>query len=227
MSKIKDNPINYVKLFSLLYLGANIITKIIYYIIIAITFNVGLTFSVFISTITSVIPIILFIIYIFKFYGTNKTQILLPISYIVSITMNLYSMIQDFKDASSVLFGVVNLGISVFLVIDCFSDFKRLHISKKLVIISAGVSCFSILLNFVLSVLKGYGFYGFYIASYLISLSGIFSMLAYIIFWNFAIDKKNTSSLENNLVSLKQLYDSGEITEQDYNQKKTEILNNL
>lgn len=227
MSKIKENPIKFVKLFSLLYLGTNIITRILYYVVVALTFSVSLNIPMFVSVITSVIPIILFIVYIFMFYGTNKTQVLLPISYIVSIVMNLFSLIQNIDDIQSVLFGIISLGISVFLVIDCFSDFKRLNISKKLVIIGAGVSCFSIILNFVLSVLKGYGLYGFYIISYLISLSGIFSMLAYIIFWNFAIDKRNTSSLEDNLVSLKQRYENGDITEQEFNERKAEILNKL
>jgi len=55
--------------------------------------------------------------------------------------------------------------------------------------------------------------------------SSLLSHAAYIIFWNFAIDKRTTSPLEYELLSLKELYESGSISEQEYNEKKAVVLN--
>lgn len=56
------------------------------------------------------------------------------------------------------------------------------------------------------------------------SLSAILAHGAYVIFWNFAIEKRDISPLEYELLSLKELYDNGSITEQEYNEKKLLVL---
>lgn len=235
MSKIKENPIKYAKLFSLMYLAINTVLRVIYYIVISIMFSTSITFSMLIGIVISNIPTIIFTIHIFAFYGTNKTQLLLPISYIVSVAMSLFNMVQSVDNVASAVSGsvvsvildIVGIGISVFLIVDCFSNFKRLRISKKLVIISAGISCFAILLDIVISVIGGYALYGFYIVSILISLTSIIGMITRIIFWNYAIDKSNVLSMEDTLLLLKQQYESGLISEKDFNQRKTDILSKL
>lgn len=82
----------------------------------------------------------------------------------------------------------------------------------------------SILVNFLVSLVNGYWAYGIYLSSHLISLTSLLSMIAYIIFWNFAIDKRNVSVFEYDLIELKKQFDNGNITEAEYNEKKTKLL---
>ena len=53
--------------------------------------------------------------------------------------------------------------------------------------------------------------------------------LAIWIIWRHNTQKPTTTSntLENNLISLKQMYDNGTITEEEYNQKKSDIIGKL
>lgn len=248
MNDIKNNPIKYVKLFAILYLIANVITRIIYYTTASIIFSYGVSFASILGIIISVIPIVLFIIHIFKFYGTKKTQILLPISYIISIVMSFFGLIQNIQNVRyinyyssaaqalrygaidsilNIVFNIIGLGFAIFLLITCFNNFRTLKTAKKIILINAGVSVFSILLGIVLDIITGYSISFLFISSYLISLTAVLSHIAYIIFWLYAVDKRNISPLENDLIAIKQQFENGIITEEQYNQKKTEILNKL
>ena len=151
MSKIKENPIKFVQLFSIIYIVAYAILRVIYSIVVSAVYELQYfdVFEIF-GIVISLIPITLFLVYPYKFYGTKKTQILLPISYIVSLALSLFSFIQTIGYSRNytlyILFGhtiaavltfilkVIGLGISVFLLVDCFTNFKYLKTSKKLVI---------------------------------------------------------------------------------------------
>ena len=244
MSKIKENPIKFVQLFSIIYLVAYAILRVIYNIVVSSVYELQY-FDIFeiLGIIISLIPITLFLVYTYKFYGTKKTQILLPISYIVSLALNLFSFIQTIGYSRNytlyILFGhtiaavltfilkVIGIGISVFLLVDCFTNFKYLKTSKKLVIINAFVSWVPALTDIIFSAFTNGSFTILNVLSCLMNLTGILSCLAYIIFWNFAVEKRNVSPLEKDLITIKQQFENGVITEEQYNQKKTEILNSL
>lgn len=244
MSKIKENPIKFVQLFSIIYLVAYAILRVIYNIVVSSVYELQY-FDIFeiLGIIISLIPITLFLVYTYKFYGTKKTQILLPISYIVSLALNLFSFIQTIGYSRNytlyILFGhtiaavltfilkVIGIGILVFLLVDCFTNFKYLKTSKKLVIISAFVSSVPALTDIIFSAFTNGSFTILNVLSCLMNLTGILSCLAYIIFWNFAVEKRNVSPLEKDLITIKQQFENGVITEEQYNQKKTEILNSL
>ena len=244
MSKIKENPIKFVQLFSIIYLVAYAILRVIYNIVVSSVYELQY-FDIFeiLGIIISLIPITLFLVYTYKFYGTKKTQILLPISYIVSLALNLFSFIQTIVYSRNytlyILFGntiaavltfilkVIGIGISVFLLVDCFTNFKYLKTSKKLVIISAFVSLVPALTDIIFSAFTNGSFTILNVLSCLMNLTGILYCLAYIIFWNFAVEKRNVSPLEKDLITIKQQFENGVITEEQYNQKKTEILNSL
>ena len=244
MSKIKENPIKFVQLFSIIYLVAYAILRVIYNIVVSSVYELQY-FDIFeiLGIIISLIPITLFLVYTYKFYGTKKTQILLPISYIVSLALNLFSFIQTIGYSRNytlyILFGhtiaavltfilkVIGIGISVFLLVDCFTNFKYLKTSKKLVIISAIVSLVPALTDIIFSAFTNGSFTILNVLSCLMNLTGILYCLAYIIFWNFAVEKRNVSPLEKDLITIKQQFENGVITEEQYNQKKTEILNSL
>lgn len=244
MSKIKENPIKFVQLFSIIYLVAYAILRVIYNIVVSAVYELQyFDFVEVLGIIISLIPITLFLIYTYKFYGTKKTQILLPISYIVSLALSLFSFIQTIGYSRNytlyILFGhtvaavltfilkVIGLGISVFLLVDCFTNFKYLKTSKKLVIIGAFISFIPALTDIIFSAFTNGSFTILNVLSCLMNLIGILSCLAYIIFWNFAVEKRNVSPLEKDLISIKQQFENGVITEEQYNQKRTEILNQL
>lgn len=248
MSKIKENPIRFVQLFSIIYLAAYAFLRVLYNIALSAVYefqyyDTAEILVLILGIVISSIPITLFLIYTYNFYGTKKTQILLPISYIVSLTLSLFSFIQTTGYSKNytlyILFGhtvaavltfilkVIGLGISVFLIVDCFTNFKYLKTSKKLVIIGAFISIVPALTDIIFSAFANGSFNILILLSCLINLTGILSCLAYIIFWNFAVEKRNVSPLEKDLISIKQQFENGIITEEQYIQKKADILNQL
>ena len=245
MDNIKNNPIKYVKLFALLYLIVNVALRIVYYAVMSITFSIAISLATIIGVVISVIPILLFIVYIYKFYGTKKTQILLPVSYIVSIALSLFGLVQNIKDVRyisyysstaqalrygviesivNIIFSIIGLSLAVFLLVTCLNSFKTLKTAKKIVLVNVAISLLSVLTGIVLDIIAGYSLTVMFLISYLMSLSTILAHGAYVIFWNFAIEKRDISPLEYELQSLKELYDNGAITKQEYNEKKALVL---
>ena len=248
MDNIKSNPIKYVKLFSLIFIIASFVTRIIFQIVIVNIYSGILPLANILSIILYMIPDVLFVIYAYKFYGTNRTQALLPLSYIVSIILSFISITQSIKTVryityySSVaqafkygaaervmnfVFDVVALVFSIILMITCLNNFKTLKIAKKIIIINAGLSIFSFLIGIIIDLVAGYRINVLTAISFIIFLISLLSHISYIIFWNFAVEKRNVSPLENDLIKLKEKYNNGVITEEEYNQRKTEILNKL
>lgn len=248
MNKIKENPIRFVRLFSIIYLVAYAFLRVLYNIALSAVYefqyyDTAEFLVLILGIVISSIPITLFLIYTYNFYGTKKAQILLPISYIVSLTLSLFSFIQTMGYSTTstlyILFGhtvaavltfilkVIGLGISVFLIVDCFTNFKYLKTSKKLVIIGSFISIVPALTDIIFSAFANGSFNILILLSCLINLTGILSCLAYIIFWNFAVEKRNISPLEKDLISIKQQFENGIITEEQYIQKKADILNQL
>lgn len=242
IERIKENPIKYVRLFSIVYLIMSITTTLLYYIIIGqVAFNFGSVIAVLISK----IPFVLFLIYSWKFYGTKKTQALLPVSYTLSIIMSFFAIIKNIRNLGyisyynsfkmavrygmldnilNVIFGLVGLSIAIFLLVDCLSKFKRLKASKKLVIVNAAISMTSIIIGTIIDLSFGLTFTILSVVGILMSLSSVFSLSAYIIFWNFAIDRLKASPIEFDLIQLKKMYENGIISEDVYTQKRTELL---
>lgn len=227
MKKIKENPIKYVKTLVILYVVLDLTTRILA----SASLGLGHIFLSLIETIISYIPVILFAVYVFLYYKTGKKQKLLPLAYVATAVLQLLEiLIYGLQNAD--ISDIVALIVSVFLAIDAFTGFKRLGISKKLVILNAVV----VLVFTVMAVIRFVNLPGYY-WEYISVLTGIMYcvqvfvsvilMLAYVIFWNFCIDKKKMSLLENDLVYLRQQFDMGEITEQEYLKKKEEVLSKL
>ena len=124
----------------------------------------------------------------------------------------------------NIIFTIIGLALAVFLLFTCLNNFKTLKTAKKIVLINVAISLLSILIGIVLDIIAGYSLTIIYLISYLMSLSAILAHGAYVIFWNFAIEKRDISPLEYELLSLKELYDNGSITEQEYNEKKLLVL---
>lgn len=248
MNRIKQEPLKFIKTFSFLYIVFSLATRIIYYATTSAIYKYPISFSTVFSIIISLIPISLFVIYIYKFFGTDKTQILLPLSYGVSIFLSLFGLVQNIRNVRyisyyssaaqalryglidslvNILFSLVGLAFAIFFLITSLSKFKQQKIAKKIVIINAAISIFSILLGFILDLITGYGITLIYGLSFLISISSLFSHMAYITFWLYAVEQHHMPPLEYNLITLKKKFENGEITEADYNLAKERILNEL
>lgn len=245
MNKLKSNPIKYVKLFALLYVALSIVSRIIYYISMSIEYSESVVPASLFSMVLSYVPITLFLVYVFKFYGRNQSQTMLIISYVASIVLSFIGVINNIKNIRyiyyyssiaqairygaletliNIIFSIAGLIFAVILLCTCLNNFKTLGLAKKIVIINAGLSVVSIVFGLVLDLIFGAAFSIIFISSLLMTLSSLISHAAYIVFWLYAIDKRNTSPLEYDLLSLKELYENGTITEQEYNEKKALVL---
>lgn len=245
MSNIKNNPIKYVKLIALLYIAVNLCSRIIYYISLSVVYSETVTPAAIFSILLSYVPISLFLIYVYKFYGTNKSHIILTISYIASVVLSFIGVINNIKSIRyiyyyssiaqairygaletlmNIIFSIAGLIFAVIMLCTCLNNFKTLSLAKKIVIINAGLSIVSIVFGLILDFIFGYAFSKMFFSSLLLTLSSLLSHVAYIIFWNLAVDKRNTSPLEYELLTLKELYDNDSITEQEYTEQKAQIL---
>ena len=246
MNNIKSNPIKYVKLFALLYIVVSLCSRLFYYVSRAVVYSDSVVPSTIFSSLLSYVPIVLLLIYSFKFYGTNKSHTVLTVSYLVSIVLSFIGVINNIRSIRyifyysslaqairygaletlvNIVFGIVSLVFAVVLLCQCLNNFKALKTAKKIVIINVGLSVVSILFGLILDFIFGYVFNIMFFASFLMTASSLLSHAAYIILWNYAIEKRNTSPLEYELLSLKKLYENGSISEQEYNEKRTNVLN--
>lgn len=123
-----------------------------------------------------------------------------------------------------ILFTMIGIAFSVFLLITCLNGFKTLKMAKRIVLINAAVSFLSIIIETILDALAGYSFSAMYL---IVSLSAMLAQASYIVFWLYAVEKRDVSPLESQFLVLKQQYEKGILTEEKYIEKKSEILKKL
>lgn len=244
MNSIKRNPGIFIKLFGLLYLTISFIEIVYNYILYKFVYGLNVPLGRAILWTIAYVPYVLFLVYIFAFYKKKRNHILLPIAYILLGLQQILSLIVNIKVLSndwgwfdsfgemlryeysyilSALSGIIMLAFIVFYIVDCFSKFKFLRISKILILIQAGLSIGFILLNVIFNITY---WKSINIVSAVFSLvSTTFCMLAYIIFWRCGVT--TTTSIESDLYELKRQLDKGRITEEEFKVKKIEILNKL
>lgn len=244
MNSIKQNPGKFIKLFGLLYLAIGFIEIVYDYIRYKFDHGLNVPLGTAILWTIAYVPFVLFLVYIFAFYKKKGNHILLPISYILLGLQQILSLVSDIKLLSyykwyahsfrairrygyfnilGVLSGSIMLVFIVFYIVDCFSKFKFLRISKTLILIQAGLSVGFILLKLIFDVVYNRSANDVSIICSLVSTT--FYMLAYIIFWRYGVT--TTTSIESDLYELKRQLDKGRITEEEFKVKKIEILNKL
>ena len=121
----------------------------------------------------------------------------------------------------------------VFAAINIVRGFTHNIIAKVFLIVHSALKIIVILLN-IYPYLEWTGATS--VGIVMKNLSSLFMIFTYLIFWFFIIKRNEpeikvvtnkTESLEDKLIALKNLYDSGAITEEEYAAKKTEMLNKL
>ncbi|MBQ2774290.1 MAG: SHOCT domain-containing protein [Clostridia bacterium] len=249
MNNIKNNPLKYIKLFSIIFLVSSLVLRIILTFLQSGEINFQFIIPTFLVTLLSYIPFILFMVYIFTCYSKNKNHILLTISYIILALINLSSVISNFSSIASlkyllynpsnqiiyyftrqilsVVFSIIVLAFTIFYVADCISKFKHLKTSQKLITLQLILTAINNLASTILIVIMGNTPPFTIIFSFLTGLMGLLSPLSYYIFWKYGVSATSATPTENALYAIKKQFDSGIITEEEYNQKKTEILNNF
>ena len=73
MDKLRNNPLKYIKILTLIYLASSIILDTLHYSVLALM--LPLTIGDIFGFLVSYIPFVLFTFYIFKFYLKKKIQI--------------------------------------------------------------------------------------------------------------------------------------------------------
>lgn len=243
MNSIKNNPLKYLKIFSLIYIILNVILRIVYMAIRTDLYadyiyfnNTMFVLSVF-GMLLSYAPFVMFMVYIFACYSKNRNHILLTIAYILSAVIGLITLVVNLSTLKNInywtlrqsytivscIFSVVSLAFTVFYIVDCCSKFKYLKISQKLITIQLIFNVFYITTN----IFTAKAITAIITVSWLLNITYLISLFTYYIFWKYGVSAASAESTENALYDIKKQFDDGIITEQEYNQKKTEILNKL
>ena len=200
----KKDSIKLVKIFTIIYLVTNIIARVLYN---TITLTGSPILNIF-ADLIFIVPTILFTIFIFVFYGTNRTKILLPLSYIVSLLLcclylpsyiksilelhNYYGSTMDVIHYGGLL--LIKLANDIFLfiiyilfIVICFTKFKLLRLAKILSIIQA--SAYLLYVTEYVSIFIANGLFIRNRFGFIVMFTVFFSHIANIIFWNLAANK--------------------------------------
>lgn len=186
------------------------------------------------NIIFTVICAVALVSYCFVFSRTKLNHIVYYISFGMFALLNTYFCITNISDGH---FDLYTLSDTLFFAITVIMLIVKVKSSKGVSV--AGMVIFGayavVQILAVISDLVS----GFHIGGFIWLIFDAYLVIEFIAFFNIWLaeggsitTKKKAPTvvktpLENNLVSLKQLYESGAITEQEYNQKKTEILNIL
>ena len=182
------------------------------------------------NIIFTIIYSVILILYCFVLHKTKierKTYLLGLVAYAL---LNIYFILStdgrfDFYVMSDVLF----LAITVFMIIEKIKINKGTYISGTIMFIIYALTQFIAVVNDFLSGFRIGGIVWLFFCVYLIA-----EFIAFLNLWisecgNLISTKKQTTltktPLENDLMFLKQLLDNGTISEDEYNRKKSEILN--
>ena len=187
-----------------------------------------LDISWWIEAIPTTIEFVFLALYCFKFHKTKANKLTYLISFGAYGALFAYYLIDDLIDDVLshypfdilVLSCVLSLACSIFFIIVKIKPFHLVKIVGSFVITSYIV--LEILLQVTLNL---------YDPLFLIVL--ICESTAFILIWinetsqkTKAISTKN-NSIEDTLVSLKQLYDNGDMTDEEYIKKKSDLLQHL
>lgn len=248
MDKIKNNPLKYIKIFVLVYFVSNITLEILRYSMLDLLLNFPITVKTVLCLVISYIPFLIFTLYIFKFYNKNKSHILLTITYGISALFGMITLISNISQLKYMfywetfqqwlyygcieqiirtIFGTIVLAITIFNTVNCITKFKFLRASQILITIQAILTIILFLITVIIHIITGKAITVFTITGWLMNLTSLISMFAYVVFWKFGVSATSTTPTENALYSIKKQLDEGIIDMDEYNSKKTEILNNL
>ena len=180
-----------------------------------------LDISWWIEAIPTTIEFVFLALYCFKFHKTKANKLTYLIGFGAFGALFAYYLIDDvlshYPFDILALYCVLSLACSIFFIIVKIKPSRLITIAGTFVIVSY------ILLETVLQIAWN-GYYSIYL---------VCESTAFILIWinetsqkTKAISTKN-NSIEDTLVSLKQLYDKGIITEEEYRRKKSELFKQL
>lgn len=245
MNKIKNNPLKYIKIFSLVYLISSVVLETIYYALVCSVNH--FSFSI-LQMVLPYVPFLFFLVYVFFIYGKHENHILLIISYIILAFLNLMSIISTISYLKILFLNnlaeanmltntyinlITNLSVfvfSIFCIIDYALAFKHLKVAVVFILAQMIIFSVSIIIRSILTFttnLTGISFIEIIISIIycLVELSDLIAIFTYFIFRKFELCENNAVFVEEKLYQLKRAYDNGKITYDEYNCKKESILN--
>lgn len=246
MDKLRNNPLKYIKILTLIYLASSIILDTLHYSVLALM--LPLTIGDIFGFLVSYIPFVLFTFYIFKFYLKNRSHLLLTLTYGISALFGMITLISNIAQLKyifywdtfqqwlyygcvekiiSVIFGVIILAITIFNTVNCIAKFKYLRASQTLILLQAIMTVISISITISIHIIVGKPITFLAITGWFMNLTSLISMSAYVVFWKFGVSATSTTPTENALYTIKKQLDEGIISVEEYNTKKEEILSKL
>ena len=236
MSNVRNNPIKYLKIFSLVYLISSFGLELIYCTI------AGCYYFNIIFDLLSYVPFIIFTVYLFSFYEKNRKHISLITVYVVSaigsvlllIRHNNFCKLRAFDNPMDNIYYFVGITyfamdfiFSVLYLVDCISKFKYIKYSQKIVTVQLVAKPIYILITIVSDMVFEMELSNMSLFPILLRTLGLLSVYTFFVFWKYGVTATSTTPIENALYDIKKQFDNNIITEQEYNQRKKDILNKL
>lgn len=180
----------------------------------------NLDISWWIEAVPTTIELVFLALYCFKFHKSKLNQLTYLIGFVSFGMLFAYYTIDDILYYG---YDVITLSCILSLACSIFFIIVKLKASRLVTIVGTLVIVSYILLEILLQIVWG-GYYSIYFIFLLCE------SVSFILIWiNETMHKAkesstNKNSIEHSLVSLKQLYENGIITEEEYIKKKSELL---
>ena len=233
MDAVKTNPLKYAKICLIVYFLLNILGGILY-----ITgLDREIMWPLFVIYITDVLPVILLAIYLFCFAEKTKHHPLLIIYCCVSVVFHIFNLADEFSwivdygmDILAFIylaFAIAEIVITIMCVVDIANKHTYIQKTRKYLLYFCVASIIKIFTSVFSNIV--YGIFSWSETGSIIkSISTIALYLIFLILWLFILKGQPTKeSLEDSLINIKNQLDNGIITEEEYNQRKADILNQL
>jgi uncharacterized membrane protein len=188
------------------------------------------------TNIFNAIPVIILLLATI-FFHSPKADLLFKISLIASVSISIAISLFDLIAPDVLGFVIMGVGKNIigtlilsvpiiFIVVDCFQKHKYITASCWVAIIMLGLQIFSIFADWVMGSLYGHFTLCF-------ALKSVIHWLIILIYLSQHITKRKMEqkaspvSIEGQLQIIKQKYESGEITQEEYREQKAELLKRL
>lgn len=232
----KKFPLRVITILLALYFLTNISGRIIQ--------DIGFDFEIRYTTyFISVLPTILFAICIYL-KKSKQSNLILLLAYAVLGLQNIIYLIgrivliaENYKNTvdinyshyTNIIFYILTLFMVLLCVITIINKYKWLKITRIFLLIHAGINIVYAGINIIQSmrIIAQTRFVSYALGNIVLGISIIILQSIYLVFWFSLVEREKVLLLENELVELKNLLDTNIITEEEYHQRKKEILNRV
>ena len=215
------------RILSIVYLSMRILCYFCYTVLYSYSFAELISF-ILIWVVFGELPSFLFLIHLFTYKSKSKRHVLLSISMFLGAVIGLLSLADSIRflfNGIQTFTLILTIGINIFLGVDALNNFKCIKASRVLIGIKLGYTILASLYNIVSCAQFG-GAYLVY--SCVSNIVGIIGVICYAVYFFSVVRKKETAeSIQDELMNLKQRYEAGIISNDEYNRSRAQVLSKL